>query len=200
MKSIIKFTLCILCFFLLILNASLTNAVTINLNDFYADPSVVVSPDGSSATLYEDPALSTVLLSNDPFFGDPGVFIPSNAKKLRFDYDFSEGANNTDEFYAFLFDPLTHLPLTDSIGNNLELLLSDSQSGTVNWSLAGASFLNQTVGMEFQLNAFDLETDSFASINNVDIITTPIPEPSTILLLGFGILGSGLLRFRLTKR
>ena len=46
--------------------------IAIDLRGFYVDPSVTVATDGNSANMTEDPSLITVLLSNDPFLGDPG--------------------------------------------------------------------------------------------------------------------------------
>ena len=59
-----------------------------------------VASDGSSAILYEDPSVFTVLLSNDPFFGDPGIMVPTGLLTLNFDFTFSEGNNNDDDFYV----------------------------------------------------------------------------------------------------
>ncbi len=172
---------------------SLASALTpqIDLNDFYADSSVTVSPDGSSATMNEDSSLSTVLLSNDPFMGEPGIFIPSDSMSLTFDYNFIEGDGDEDEFLAYLFDYNTGSTLTDNSGNFLELWLDSSDSGTVNWNLLGASFLNTTVGMEFQLNAFDSDMDSSVTVSNVSVV--PEPMSSALFIIGgiwFGAVNS----------
>jgi hypothetical protein len=75
-----------------------SDIIPINLNDFYKDPSVVIGPGISSATMSEDPALITVLLSNDPFFGDPGIPVPLNLLTMSFAYSFTEPINNDDNF------------------------------------------------------------------------------------------------------
>ena len=49
----------------------------VNLNDFFADPTVSVAPDGSSAVISEDLFFSPVLLSNE--FSDE----PPTRRRLR---------------------------------------------------------------------------------------------------------------------
>lgn len=169
-------------------------AVPIDLNDFYADPTVTVSADGSSALMAEDPFFSTVLLSNDPFFGDPGVFIPLDSATLTFDYSLSEPAGNDDYFFVWLFDWSTYTVLQDAHGNDLSFSLADSGSGTVTWDLLGAGFLGTTVAMEFQLNANIVDTllTSQVTVSNVQI--NPVPEPATLFLVGSGLIGIILAR------
>lgn len=170
---------------LLLLPLSISNAlaIPIDLNDFYADPTVDVALDGSSATMYEDSFLITVLLSNDPFFGDPGILVPSDPFLLRFDYSFMEGVGNDDDFYAKVFDGGTGDLLAD-------FLVESSLSGTVSWNLAGIDPAITLLGLEFQLNAYDLLTDSVAQVSNVslDAAAAPVPEPTTVALLGCGLL------------
>jgi hypothetical protein len=184
-----KMVVLLVCFASLLFLQGQSWAVAIDLNDFYADPTVTIASDGSSATLQEDPALITVFLSNDPSFGDPGIDIPLDSMSLTFDYNFAEGAGNIDEVYAWLFDPSSHSVLNDSYGNPLEFWTDHTGSGTVTWNLLGASFLGSNVGMEFQLTALpvDLSTDSWVTVNDVSI--NPIPEPATFFLIGSGFVG-----------
>ena len=98
----------LVCFALLLFLQGQAWAASIDLNDFYADQSVTVASDGSSAILAEDSSLASVLLSNDPGRGEPGIDISLDAMSITFDYDFAEGIGNADEFYAWLFDPSTY--------------------------------------------------------------------------------------------
>lgn len=61
-------------------------AASVDLNDFFADQTVAVVTDGSSALLSEDPQFSEVVLANDPGLGDPQVIIAAPGFGLIFDY------------------------------------------------------------------------------------------------------------------
>ena len=86
--------------------ASAVIITPIDLNDFLfiaGDP-VSIAPDGSSATLGEDAAFSSIPLFNDPFFGDPEVVIGGPLVELKFEFDFSEPARvtSTNSLLSFL--------------------------------------------------------------------------------------------------
>ena len=172
--------------------------ISVDLNTFYADPIVAVASDGNSAVITEDSFYDTVYLSNDPYeFGDPGIVVPANLLSLSFHYNFAIGSNNVDEFHAELFDG-------DS-GNLLDdYSLDITDVGTVTWDLSNLDPFIYLLGLEFQLNSFDMDIGSSLVISNVVLETqdvdpdpppvAPVPEPSTLLLLGSGLLSLPWLR------
>ena len=91
------------------------NATFIDLNDFFADPTVTVESTGFSALIEEDAGLEPefpVILSNDPYLGDPEVIFPG---LLSFEYDFMEGFENNDEFRSHIGHQLRWNGVIDDI-------------------------------------------------------------------------------------
>ncbi|RLC74108.1 MAG: hypothetical protein DRI61_17195 [Chloroflexi bacterium] len=168
--------------------------IPIDLNDFYADPSVDVALDGSWATMYEDSFLGydVIYLSNDPGMGDPGIEVPADLLSLNFDYNYSEGTGNSDMFYAWVFDPDTYTVID-------ELWIEDSDSGTISWDLSGIDPGITLLGLEFQLNSWDALYESCVEISNVHVETSPapVPEPCTMILLCSAL--AGMLGIRMRK-
>ncbi len=167
-------------------------AIPVNLNDFFADPTVSISSDGMSAVFTEDPTISSVLLSNDPGLGDLEVIVASAGAILSFDYDFIEGPDgvsddggNDDKFSAFLLNGFTG----DMIFG-FDFSAIEESSGTVSFDLT--SLVGMTLGMQFELLSLggDLAFDSMLTISNLDLSTnvTTVDEPSVLIPLLMGLL------------
>jgi hypothetical protein len=171
----------------------------IDLNDFFTDPSSAVSitADGSSATLTEDPDFFSVLLSNDPGLGDPHVIFGGADISLRFDYEFTEGAGESDEFSVFLINADTG----EFMDAPYAFSTRDTGAGTITWDLS--AFGSTTLGLQFELVALpgDGGLGSTLVISNLETFSTaatPIPEPGTIVLLGSA--GAGMWFARRRRR
>lgn len=171
---------------LAILGSGSARAVPIDLNNFFADLTVTVAADGSSAVLAEDASISPVLLSNDPGLGDPNVIIPGAGVTLFFDFMFSEAAGEDDEFFVFLLDAATGF----SVGPAFEFLTQTTSSGTVGFDLSSLTAL--TLGLQFELGALpgDSGTGSRLTISNVRLVeaSVDIAEPGTLALMMAGLL------------
>ena len=173
--------------------------VSLDFNDFYADPSVTVAPDGTAALMAEDAALSFVLLANDPFFGDPEIIVPGLGTQLLFDYVFAEAPGQDDQFRAFVLDSATGFALP-----GLEFLTAESSSGTVAFDLSG--LVGRTLGMQFELAALfgDIGVGSTVALSSLRLGVpepTSVPEPSTLSILCAALIAWAIVaRGRLSMR
>ncbi len=163
--------------------------VFLDLNDFLlVDPTVTVAADGASATLLEDGFFPSARLGNDPFFGDPDIIDPSNSALLKFEYNFTEGAANDDEFIANVLDDFGFSVLNFTIGT--------TSSGTVSFDI-GQFFGNfPFMGMQFELFSFDQSLTSSVSVSNLRIETIDVPLPPVTGLMFLGFIWLNIIRRR----
>ena len=178
----------IFCLTFILLGRGTVLAVPVDLTEFelglFVPPScVVISPDGSSATLYEDWALFSVYIENKNFF------IPLDALSLSFDYELVVPASNVD-YFDFYIDNM-EAP-TFPVGGTEE---DSPYSDTYTYDLT--ALRGQTVPVLFELlsssalwgepGGVDSGIDSSVTISNVNL--NLVPEPSTIFLLIVGLFG-----------
>jgi hypothetical protein len=157
----------------------------IDLNLLFREPGapITVAADGSSATLGENAAAPTAVLSNIPGFGDPELISASAGGKLLFDYEYF---GNVDAAAFSLLDGLTG----DSL-NGFSFFVQSPGTGTISWDLS--SLLGTTLGVAFELIPVDEAFNSSVTISNVRIDrpdATSVDEPETLALL---LLGGALL-------
>lgn len=177
----------------LITSEATAASIPIDLNNFVPFPDdpapnekVKIASDGSSADFKESIDSAIVLLTNDPFVGDPFVIVPGPSTFLTFDFTFDKATQDEDTFSAYLFLAQDG-PLSGVLD---QFSVSNTQAGTVNFDLsdyvAGQEVL--VLGLQFEL--FDLtggSLDSTATISNL-ALTQVVPIPAAIWLFGSGLL------------
>ncbi|NOZ53306.1 MAG: PEP-CTERM sorting domain-containing protein [Gammaproteobacteria bacterium] len=183
-------------FFLFFSHASLAAVIPIDLNDFFPDPTVTVSADGSSATLAEDLSAATVVLFNDPDLGDPEVILAGVGTNLLFDFEFvkpNDSGNSVIEFVAFVLDVDSGL----SAGAGFEFLTSSAGSGTVLFDLTG--LVGDTLGLQFELRT---SSTAKVTVSNLRLETAmvTVPEPTVLVLFGLGLLPMVIISRRFGKK
>jgi len=191
----------------LLLVTAPAQAVLIDLNDFFADPTVTVSLDGTTATMNESSVISPVILSNIPSFLDPEVIVAGLGTILSFDYNVLTPFEAGDTFGAFV----THSANSSfagfgiSAGAGFDFLTASPTSGTVSFDLSALDGVE--IGLEFQLGslAYNVHHPISVMVSNVQLVPAviiiepgpdPVPEPGTMAIFGLGLAGLGFARRR----
>ena len=165
--------------FLLFLFIPVVNADTLDLSTFTAEDGAVES--GGTITFTESDSSYAWF-----YFYDPAFFVDSTATSITFDYSLNIGPDNDDwlvvaiDFINYEFQDGDYNPSTTDI-------LTLSGSGMVDLT----SYRNSTVDLAFGFEANDFWMDSVGTFSNIQInySTSSTPEPTTIILLGLGLLG-----------
>ena len=165
--------------------AATAGPIPIDASNFTLAPDAVVTfnPDGS-ALLGEEPVLGLSQITNIPPT-DPLVIEALPGGFLGFDFDFVYGTLDTlDEFSAVL--------LQDGVAIGAPYELFTTAAGLDQDVIFDLSGLIGTanLGIEFSLSSFDGEVGSTVPIYNLR--TFQVPLPTTLLLLGTGLLGMRL--------
>ena len=145
--------------FLMFMSCSIFGSF-IDLNEFIADPSVMIATDGLSAVITENSEISHVILFNDPELID----IETDSI-LRFQYEFDESLGEFDEFSAFILNSGGA-----SAGNEFEIFVNDTLSGIVSFDFSSL-IDEQFIGLQFQLSSLigDPGLESSVTISNVQV-------------------------------
>ena len=184
-----RFTRC--CSILLLMTAGLLSleatAAPIDLNYFFGDPEVTIAPDGGSAEFMESAFSTVVLLTNDPFLGDPFVIVPGPSTFLTFDFEFNEAPGNDDQFSAYLF----FAPDGPLSGVLDQFSVDSTSAGMVSFDLSDYVSGTEVLQLGLQFELFDSTGSSFdstATISNLTL-TQVVPIPAAIWLFSSGVLG-----------
>lgn len=197
-------SLMLLCSSFLYTSTVLATIIPLDFNNFFsiADPNEVnISLDGQAVIFSESIFLTPLVLINDPGLGDENIIAPAINRSLVFDFNFAEGVFDNDGFGAYLFDS----DLGEFAGLEDSFEIDSSNFGTFSFDLS--NLLGKALGLSFVLSEFDyantnvgsmLTISSLRLVDNYSAVNkTPIPEPSSDLLILVGIVG--LLKVRKTK-
>ncbi len=171
------------------------NITSVNDNDNLLDGSVVVGGSFSGIFSY-DSDLPDIVSSPTYYSSGGSPSVSSTITTGNYNFQVGLGSIDSTNDYMIILGNYTNTPfidLTPSPGKLTKIMLTDA---------GGTSFSGTSLPNNLDLDIFDSATitihgDSgpnnpfFSVLGNIDTLTAnnPIPEPTTIALLGIGILG-----------
>ncbi len=191
MKKITKTIAIILLFGISVASQAAILDISESTGGFVVSDSAYVTfgSDINSAMLLEDSTFGLTYLSNDPSFGDSGIFILGNISTLSFDYDFF--TSGSDSFEVNLLDSIDGSSLFSFLFDSSIAGTGSSIGNDVSIDLTGLGVLNGPIGLEFNLfsNINDSSFDSTLNISDVRLntATSTVPAPPTFILLVLGL-------------
>ena len=156
----------------IILASTFAYALPVDLGTFTtiaaSDP--VVISDGT-VTIHEDLSLAAIYFFNDNFL------VGADASIFSFDYDLQYGPEDESDYFLFELNFVEALGVSEPEDGHFEIDLSPYRNEAI--SLSWGLFWDG-----------DAAAGAMLEVSNVDLSVagTPVPEPTTIVLLGCGIL------------